>query len=125
MPVADCAQPWARGREMVTATVPREQFRHLALSTTDSASTPRGSAPSFRPAQHAVTRFLSPSQGQGPAPAPGTGADSAHLTLADIAELAATRPGSSRRFSPTPASTLGKNVSFIGEPIWPGRTAAE
>ncbi len=53
------------------------------------------------------------------------GADSAHMTLADMAELGR----NPARIIPAVLSYAsqhrGRNVCFVGEPIWPGRTAEE
>ena len=111
---------------MVTAAIPGNQFRHLALlyhghgeylsvlRTFIQACAARGDAVFIavpRRKTLLVRRELADA--------------SAYMTLADMAELGR----NPARIIPAVLSYAsqhrGQNVCFIGEPIWPGRTAAE
>ena len=71
-----------------TAAVPGNQFRHLAMLYHGRSEYPSVSAPSFSPARHAVTRFLSRSpRRKAQLVRQELGDDPAHMTLADMAEL--------------------------------------
>jgi anti-sigma regulatory factor (Ser/Thr protein kinase) len=111
---------------MVTAAVPGSQFRHLALlyhghgeylsvlRSFIQACTARGDAV-FVAVPRRKARLVRRELGDDPTPA----------TLADMAELGR----NPARIIPAVLSYAsqhrGQNVCFIGEPIWPGRTAAE
>lgn len=125
VPVADRAQAWARGREMVAAA-PREQFRHLALlyhGPGEYLSALRAFLQACVARGDAV--FVAVPRRKAKLVRQELGADSAHMTLADMTELGR----NPARIIPAVLSYAsrhrGQNVCFIGEPIWPGRTAAE
>jgi hypothetical protein len=111
---------------MVTAAVPGNQFRHLALlyhgrgeylsalRAFVQACAARGDAV-FVAVPRRKAQLVRQELGDAPA----------HVTLADMAELGR----NPARIIPAVLSYAsqhrGQNVCFIGEPIWPGRTAAE
>ncbi len=111
---------------MVTAAVPGNQFRHLALlyhghgeylsvlRTFIQACAARGDAV-FVAVPRRKAQLVRQELGDDPAPA----------TLVDMAELGR----NPARIIPAVLSYAsqhrGQDVCFIGEPIWPGRTAAE
>jgi anti-sigma regulatory factor (Ser/Thr protein kinase) len=113
------------GGDVVTAALPRDHFRHLALLY-------RGSGEYLS----ALRAFVQACAARGDAvfvALPKRKAqlvrqelsDVAHMTLTDMAELGR----NPARIIPAVLSYVsqhpGQNVCFVGEPIWPGRTAAE
>jgi hypothetical protein len=111
---------------MVTAAIPGNQFRHLALlyhghgeylsvlRTFIQACAARGDAV-----------FVAVPRRKALLVRQELGDASAYMTLADMAELGR----NPARIIPAVLSYAsqhrGQDVCFIGEPIWPGRTAAE
>ena len=111
---------------MVTATVPREQFRHLALlyhGLGEYLSGLRSFVQACAARGDAV--FVAVPRRKAQLVRQELGADSAHLTLADMAELGRNPARIIPAVLSYASKHAGQNVSFIGEPIWPGRTAAE
>ncbi len=111
---------------MVTATVPREQFRHLALlyhGLGEYLSALRSFVQACAARGDAV--FVAVPRRKAQLVRQELGADSAHLTLADMAELGRNPARIIPAVLSYASKHAGQNVSFIGEPIWAGRTAAE
>jgi anti-sigma regulatory factor (Ser/Thr protein kinase) len=111
---------------MVAAALPREQFRHLALlyhGRGEYLSALRAFVRARIARGDAV--FVAVPRRKAQLVRQELGADSAHMTLADMAELGR----NPARIIPAVLSYVsqhhGQNICFIGEPIWPGRTAAE
>ena len=111
---------------MVTAAVPGNQFRHLALlyhGRSEYLSALRAFVQPCAARGDAV--FVAVPRRKAQLVRQELGDDPAHMTLADMAELGR----NPARIIPAVLSYAsqhrGQNVCFIGEPIWPGRTAAE
>jgi anti-sigma regulatory factor (Ser/Thr protein kinase) len=111
---------------MVTAAVPGNQFRHLALlyhGLDEYLSVLRAFIQACAARGDAV--FVAVPRRKALLVRRELGDASAHMTLADMAELGR----NPARIIPAVLSYAsqhrGQNVCFIGEPIWPGRTAAE
>ena len=111
---------------MVTAAVPGNQFRHLALlyhGRGEYLSALRAFIQACAARGDAV--FVAVPRRKAQLVRQELGDDPAHMTLADMAELGR----NPARIIPAVLSYAsqhrGQNVCFIGEPIWPGRTAAE
>ena len=111
---------------MVAAAVPGSQFRHLALlyhGRGEYLSALRSFVQARAARGDAV--FVAVPRRKVQLVRQELGDDSAHMTLADMAELGR----NPARIIPAVLSYAsqhrGQNVCFIGEPIWPGRTAAE
>ena len=114
------------GHEMVIAPVPGSQFRHLALvyhGHGEYLSALRAFVLSCAARGDAV--FVAVPRRKAQLVRRELGDASAHVTLADMAELGR----NPARIIPAVLSYAsqhrGRDVCFIGEPIWPGRTAAE
>ncbi len=126
VPAAGRAQARARGRATATAAVPRDRFRHLALlyrgygeylsavRTFIQACAARGDAV-----------FIAVPERKAQLVRQELGDDSAHMTLADMAELGRNPARIIPAVLDYASQHRGKNVCFVGEPIWPGRTAEE
>jgi anti-sigma regulatory factor (Ser/Thr protein kinase) len=126
VPAAGRAQARARGRATVTATLPRERFCHLALlyrGHGEYLSAVRAFVQACAARGDAV--FVAVPERMAQLMHQELGDVSAHMTLADMAELGR----NPARIIPAVLSYAsqhrGQNVCFIGEPIWPGRTAEE
>jgi anti-sigma regulatory factor (Ser/Thr protein kinase) len=111
---------------MVAAAIPRSQFRHVALlyrGRGEYVSALRAFGRARAARGDAV--FVAVPKPKAQLVRQELGDDSAHMTIADMTELGRNPARIIPAVLSYASQHYGRNVCFIAEPIWPGRTAAE